>query len=221
MKKKTLVLAIPFVLIILWGSACVAPVNSSYESAKTLGKGNTEVMGLYSHYIASGDGESENSNDNIGFRVGHGVSDNSDISLRYIRMNSALEGGINANYLALAFKYSLMENIIAASLPVGAYFYSADGDSESTFFISPKLLFTYPVNDKFETTFASKIDFYLEEDSESTLGFNLGFGISKDLNKWAVRPEAGYLFNPGESGGYWSFGVGFNYYIAGKNALGN
>ena len=83
------------------------------------------------------------------------------------------------------------------------------------------MLFTYRGSEKFETTLASKMDFYFEEDAESTLGFNFGFGLSKDLNKWAIRPEAGYLFNPGEEGGYWSFGIGFNYYILGKNAIGN
>ncbi|MDB4728339.1 transporter [Saprospiraceae bacterium] len=206
-------------MLIIFGSSCVAPVNSSYESAKTLGKGNMEAMGHYTRYTASLDGETEKSNENYGLRVGYGANDKFDVSMQYILMNAAQdeEGPSTVNYLALAFKYSLLKNKIAASLPVGTYFY----DSESTFFISPKLLFTYPVNEKFETTFASKIDFYLEEDSEANLGFNLGFGISKNLSQWAIRPEAGYLFNPGDEGGYWSFGVGFNYYFPVKNGSNN
>ena len=209
-----------FALFIMLGIACVAPVNSSYESARTLGKGNTELMGLYTRYAYAEDGETDKSNENYGFRIGHGVTDKFDIGFQYIFLNSASnEDGTNANYLSLAFKYSLLENIIAGSLPLGAYVYDGgeSASADATFFISPKLLFTYPVSDMFEASFASKIDFYFEEDYDPMLGFNLGFGLSEDLNKWAIRPETGYIFEPGESSGYWSFGVGFNYYLAGKN----
>ncbi|HQU71054.1 MAG TPA: hypothetical protein PKV71_06630 [Calditrichia bacterium] len=46
-------------------------------------------------------------------------------------------------------------------------------------------------------------------DLDVLVAFNLGLGISSDLNRWALRPEVGYLFNPGENGHYfhWSLGV--------------
>lgn len=218
MKNQIFTYVFLFTMIIFLGTACFAPVNSSYESARTLGKGNIEASGMYSHYIAAADGETENSNDNFGLRLGYGIGEKFDASLQYLHLNTALdeEGAFNGNYFSLAFKYGLLQNYIAVSLPISAYLYN----SESTFAISPKLLFSYPFNDKFETTFASKIDFYLEEDSDAAVGLNLGFGLSKDLNKWAIRPEAGYIFDPGEEGGYWSFGVGFNYYIQGNKSLG-
>lgn len=212
MKNHKILFITMFSMILILGNSCVAPVNSSYESARTLGKGNTELMGHYTRYVASVDGDSETTNNNFGIRIQNGLTDKMDFSLRYILLNPTSEEATNVSFIALAIKYSLLENRVAASLPIGAYFY----DSESTFFISPKLLFTYPFNEKFETTFASKLDIYFEEDSDSTLGLSLGFGISEDLSKWAIRPETGYLFDPGEDGGYWSFGVGFNYYIAGK-----
>lgn len=35
---------------------------------------------------------------------------------------------------------------------------------------------------------------------------SLGLGLSKDLRKWAIRPEIGY-------DQFFAFGVGFNYYF--------
>ena len=126
MKNQLFFLSISIAFIFL-GSACVAPVNSSYESAYTLGKGNKEVMGLYTHYIAAADGETEKSNDNFGFRAGLGVTENSDVKFQYIYLNSAIEDGINANYLSLAYKFSILKNYISASLPIGAYIYGEEG----------------------------------------------------------------------------------------------
>jgi hypothetical protein len=45
-------------------------------------------------------------------------------------------------------------------------------------------------------------------ENDFLLGFNVGAGFSNNLNKWAIRPEAGYLFKPGEDIGFWNIGVG-------------
>jgi hypothetical protein len=59
--------------------SCIVPVNTSMESARMLGTGNVEVTGSFSSYSLSSDGESVGINDNIGLRVGYGLSDKVDL----------------------------------------------------------------------------------------------------------------------------------------------
>jgi hypothetical protein len=183
------------------------------ESARTLDKGEVEVTGYFAHYLVANDGESQEINNNYGFRVGYGISDPFDIRVRYIRLVSAEEDGGGLNYLAVAPKYSLKEDIFAVTVPIGAYF----DDMDDTWFLSPRLIVTYPFpNDKVDVSFSSKVDFYFEEDTDPTVGFNLGAGFSSDLNTWAFRPEIGLLFSTSSdnTAKYWSFGVGMTYNIS-------
>jgi hypothetical protein len=66
---------------------CFAPVNNQYEKAGTLKKGNLELSGNYTRYSASGGGGTESTNNNMGFRVGYGLSDKFDLKLRYERLS--------------------------------------------------------------------------------------------------------------------------------------
>ena len=48
--NRVLLFAMLFCTCLLGSCSSIAPVNSSFESAKTLGKGNVELMGSYSAY---------------------------------------------------------------------------------------------------------------------------------------------------------------------------
>jgi hypothetical protein len=192
--------------------SCIVPVNTSMESARMLGTGNVEVTGSFSSYSLSSDGESVGINDNIGLRVGYGLSDKVDLKLRYIRLMTSGNSADNpdVNYLALIPKVSITDNRFAAVMPIGLYFATVDGESSDTWFVSPRLIYTYPLpNDKVEFSVSSKADFYFEEDTDPTIGFTLGAGFSSDLSKWAIRPEFGLLFFTGDSEGTsLNFGIG-------------
>lgn len=208
MKNLLLVIVLlPFI------SACVVPINTSFESARMLGKGNAEAMGHYSHYIIADEGESEAYNNNFGLRLGYGISDKFDLKMRYIRLVPEVEGSSGVNYIDLAPKYAFLPGKLAGTLPVGLYF--AEGESQWVF--SPKLLFTYPANNMFEATLAAKADIFPDDESEVYLGFNLGFGISSNLDRWAIRPEVGLMVDPGESGRAWVLGIGFNAVLPARN----
>lgn len=209
---KTLFPSLSLAVLLLMLGSCVAPINSSFESARSLGKKNTELMGAYSHYNANGDGKSESYNNNYGLRVGYGISDRMDMKFRFEYLASAVDDGINATYFEVAPKYALINKWLSGSVPIGVYLYDADG-LESIFVVSPKMLFSYPASQKFEVTLGGKLDIYLEEDTESTVGLNLGLAFSSNLDKWALRPEMGVLFDPGEDGKYVSFGLGFTYLL--------
>lgn len=194
--------------------ACVVPINSTYESARMLKRGNFEAAGHYTRYIYSEDGESEAVNSNFGLRFGYGITDRVDLKARYIRLAPEEEGSEGVNYAEMAAKFQLAERWAAASLPVGLYFAS----EETEVVISPKFLFTYPANDQFEATFAAKADIFPEDEADLYLGFNLGLGISSNLDKWAIRPEVGVMVDPGESGASWAWGIGFSAILPGRSS---
>lgn len=50
------------------------------------------------------------------------------------------------------------------------------------------------------------------EDSDVLIAFNLGAGLSRNMEKWVLRPEVGILLNPGEDGYFMHFSVGLSIY---------
>lgn len=186
-------------------NSCVSmsPVNSSYESAKTLNKGQLELAGNYSSYSLRYEDENEQKemskvNKNYGFRIGYGISPRFDLKFRYERLVPLLQSDkeqLNgANYFALTPRYAILMNHIAGALDVGVYSYylKEDNQSDVMFFFTPRLAFTYPSGKHFDLTLNAKVDI-MPTASLTFLGLNLGCGISSDLNKWALRPEIGFI----------------------------
>jgi len=193
---------------------CVTPINSSFESARTIEPGDVEITGGYDRYSSGADGESDFVNSNITVRAGVGLTDRMDMKLRYTRLMPAdVDGdeGAGVNYFHIAPKFSFIPKYLAFSLPVGAYF-----GGGSSWVTSPKLLGTYPhKSNKFDATLGFKADVFFR-DWETYLGFTLGMGFSKDLDKWAIRPEIGYMIDPGETGHSFSWGLGLVYVFQGN-----
>lgn len=86
--------------------------------------------------------------------------------------------------------------------------FGGDVEGIEEFEVQPTLLLTLPVGEYIEVNPSAKgtigeEDFYM--------AFNLGLGLSADFNRWAIRPEYGMLFNPGEEGHFGQFSIGFMY----------
>jgi hypothetical protein len=222
MKQKNLLFAAGLIASLPFSSCVtVAPVNASYEKAGTLGKGNVELSGNYTHYIVSGAGESEAINNNYGFKAGYGLSDKFDLKLRYEKLMPVdQEPGskFKVNYLSVIPKISLMDKKLSLLMPISRYnFKDEDLDGKEvkdhSYSIAPQIIrtFTSKANNA-DFSISLKGDYIINsgEDAENDflLGFNVGAGFSNNLNKWAIRPEAGYLFKPGEDIGFWNIGVG-------------
>ena len=154
-------------------AACVVPINTGFESARMLNKGETEVMGHYTYNSFTEGGESDGVNHNFGLRLGYGLTNGVGLKARYVRLVPVEEGASGVNYIDLAPKFSLWPDRIAATVPFGLYF----SDDESEFVISPKFLFTYPASNRFEATIATKADIF-PEGEDVYLGLNLGFGFT-------------------------------------------
>lgn len=192
---------------ILFLSRCVVP----YESARMLPKGDLELKGSFTHARVSFDGESEKLDNGIGVGIGYGINDRFNLKFRY--ENFSNEG--SANFLSVGPKFAIVQDRIAAALPIGLYF----DEGETEWVASPMLLFTLPnASNTFEATLGVRGDKIFEQDADWLLGLNLGLGFSKDLNRWAVRPDFGIVFSPGNDGSYLTFGLAASYNIAPRSS---
>jgi hypothetical protein len=199
---KTLILFLLAFLVIATFS-CV-PVFSTLQSAKLVGKGNFEVAPHFTTTSSTSDGETDHVQTHYGFQLGYGVSPRFDLSARYELISIANDGG-NANIFGIGPKVSLVKDRIAAYLPVG-FAFGGDIDGIDAFEVQPTVLFTLPVGKYVEINPSVKgiigDDFWA--------AFNLGLGLSSDFDKYAIRPEYGILFNPGESGHAGQFSIGLS-----------
>jgi hypothetical protein len=178
-----------------------APVFSTLQSAKMVGKGNFEVAPHFTTTSSTSDGETDHVQNHYGFQLGYGISDRFDVSARYEYITMA-----NANIFGIGPKASLVKDRIAAYLPVG-FAFGGDIGGIQEFEVQPTVLFTLPVGQYIEINPSVKSiigdDFYM--------AFNLGLGLSSDFNKYAIRPEYGMLFNPGEKGHLGQFSIGLSF----------
>src|SRR6266571_4160616 len=107
------------------------------------------------------------------------------------------------------------EDKVALSVPVG-FAFGEDVESGKTWAVHPTLLLTGPVNSHLEVNGSLKGLIPLSKDGGDTLvAFNVGLGVG-DLEKWVIRPEVGFLFNPGESGHFTQFGIGLTIFAGGR-----
>lgn len=191
-----------------------AQVFAEYQSARSIGKGNTEITGHYTSVSISYDGESAKVFNVFGIQSGLGFGENFEIRVRYDRLNFDGEGSGGYNLISFGPKFSTKNGRFAALLP----FASTSSDGESLWQVNPTLMFSLPITEKFEVTLTPKYVITLEEGSkidDGLMAFNLGFGI-EFLEKWMARPEGGLMFMPGEDGNFFNFGLGVSRKL-GKN----
>ncbi len=198
------------VLVILAG--CAAPF-SDLQSAKLAGKGKTEAIPSFSA-VSSDDGEGQQRRvqTHYGIQAAYGVSDVADFRLRFEYIALEKDGEDPFNAIAFGPKIRLAEGVLALNLPFG--FALHDGiDVSKTWQFHPTLIFTPLSAGQFEVNTSAKALIPLNrEDSEVLIAFNVGVGLSTDIEKWAIRPEFGILLNPGEDGHFTQFSIGLAIY---------
>ncbi len=198
-----------FLLAILaLGAFSCAPVFSTLQSAKLVGKGNFEATPHFTTTSSKEEGESDHIQNHFGFQVGYGLSKGVDLIARYENIVISNEGG-NANVFGIGPKINLVRDMVAAYIPVGFAFGQDIGGIEQLE-VQPTLLFTFPVGPYVEINPSAKgiigEDFYY--------ALNFGVGLSTDFKKYVIRPEYGLCFNPGESGHFSQFSIGTTFYFA-------
>jgi hypothetical protein len=192
----------------LAGVAC-APVFSDFQSAKLVGRDRVELTPSASTVSFSESGHVQNE---YGLQLGEGVLDHMDLRVGYVRA-----AGVNG--FGFGPKIALVKDRLALALPVG-FAFGEDVEISETWTAHPTLLLTQPVTRRLEVNASAKGLIPLTEDWGGTLvAFNVGLGIG-DLERWAIRPEIGFLFDPGESGHFTQFGLGFTVFGGKRKPVG-
>ena len=185
-----------------------APITSEMQSAKTLGKGGIEISlnsGKVSMESESSDDEMELDIDgevqnNSGASFAYGVTDNIDLRLRYENIEiTAMPSEVAFSMLSLGVKYGILEDRLALFLPYTMY-NNDDDSTDAAKVISPTLLYTHTLKDKYEVTPSLKYILPVgdtADDNDPGLAYNLGFGYHIN-DKFTLRGEWGQ-FIPSES----------------------
>jgi len=177
------------------------PVFSELQSARTVGKNRIELTPSFSSVSSTDGGKTEGVQNEYGLQLAYGISSKVDLRFRYVYIDGVSVVGIGP-------KFSLLKNKIAFSLPIGT---ALGANAGNTWELHPTLLFTVPaIKDKLDINLSPKYLMTLCKACEDLAAVNLGLSFSNNLNKWAIRPEYGLLFNPGESGHFSQFSIGFS-----------
>jgi len=210
MKTKIIFLALIISSFIF--KSC-APVFSELQSARTVGKNRIEFTPSYSTVSFSSENETNEVQKHIGLQTAYGLSANTDIRARFeyvwLTDNNNSENGFYV--LGMGPKICFIKDRLSFYLPIGKVFAKDLKADSKTWELHPTLLFSIPlVKNKFELNLSPKYLVIFNEDSDDLLAFNFGIAISNNLSKWSVRPEYGLLYNPGNSGHFSHFSLGFS-----------
>lgn len=194
-----------------------APVFSELQSAKLVGKGRVEVTPSLSTVSFSNEGESDEVQTHMGLQMATGLSEDTDLRVRYERISVDTGSDDASIFHILGFgpKVGLVEDRSALYLPVGFAFGDNVDESSKTWQFHPTFLFTVPLGNGAEFNPSCKALIPLTGDGgDVLLALNLGAGLSSDLEKWVIRPEIGFLFNPdGDAEGhYMHYSIGLTLY---------
>jgi hypothetical protein len=218
MKTKLVLLGLMSILM----AGCFAPVNLSFDSAKTLNKGQIEVQGMYSRYDVTNDTlATALINQNYGISVGYGFTDKYTLKARYEyidptitfqkifdEINEEFNEMNSMSYFEINNKLMLIDNTLSISLPLGAYFYNTKAidiknGGMGWFSFDPRVYVTFfRSTNIFELSLVPKLHVLFGTfGGYVTPGISLGIGLSSDLDRWSIRPEIGY-------DKFLSFGIG-------------
>lgn len=188
---------------------CTSPF-SDLQSAHVLDKGETELTGHYSSVSFTNDGNRERIQASFGVQAAIGVDGDADFRMRYERIQ--LEDGNSAiNVFGAGPKMVIVEDRVAFLLPFGFAFGENISTSE-TWETHPTFLFSSSPITWLEVNASAKALFRLSSAAGiPRLAFNLGFGIGPDPRRVVLRPEIGFMFDPGGNGYYSHLSVGVTF----------
>lgn len=210
---QRVLIAPTLVIVALTASSCVAPFTE-FQDARLAGPGRLETTAFYSATSASGEGDSQKIQDHYGVQIATGVSETVDLRLRYERVNpeSQCDGfvcysGKGVNVVGGGPKFGLVRDRLALSVPIGTAFGSGV-ESSQAWQAQPAILGSLIISPAVMVNAAAKAIVWLDRDTDDLLAFTLGAGLNLPSTPLWVRPEIGYLINPGEDGHALSVGMG-------------
>jgi len=203
-------MAISLLVNLGWFLSSCAPLFSDMHSARLVGKKEFEITPGYSSVGMTEPGQKTGLSNFLGFQAAYGISDRVELRFRFEHSwlkRSVMEeedDQVTVNVVGIGPKIRIVKDRLALFLPIGF----AEGLVE----FQPTLLATIPI-------VQNKLDFnpsvkhlmdICDVCWQPLVAFNVGFAISTDVTKWAIRPEYGVLYNLNNKGHFKNFSVGLS-----------
>jgi hypothetical protein len=195
----------------LFLSGC-APVFSDFQSGELVPPHHVEVTPSFAPVWFSEGGDTEHIQYNFGAQAAFGAHKYIELRAGYARLELTDSGNNGLNAAGFGPKVRLADQA-ALYLPVG-FAFGNGVDIANTWEVHPTLLYTAVLSDQVQITPSGKALVPIgsgDRRQDTLLAFNVGAGLGPNLDQWMIRPEVGALFNPGESGLFWTLGIGFSY----------
>jgi hypothetical protein len=195
-------------ILVAAGALALAACSSSFQSAKVLAPGQTQVTGAMlrttPHDDFAPEGGALYSGD---LQIRRGITPTIDLGGRYV-------GGSQGHYLAVDPKIQVIPKYVSFGMPIGIIL-AEDNDGERMFdygglIFSPTVYIGSEISpNQAELVVAPKILIVVPDDGEtdSEIGASVGMRLSSDLARWAIVPELSILNVSGEASSLLSFGV--------------
>jgi hypothetical protein len=190
-----------------------APVFSDLQSARLVGPQRVEITPSISavSQAENDEGPGGHVQDEYGIQLATGVHERVDLRARLVRVDAWGDG---ATVVGLGPKVGIVKDRLSIALPVG-FGFGEDIDTSSTWEAHPTVLFTLPVSRRLELNAAAKSLIPLSSSGGDPMyALNFGGGIGR-LDRWAIRPEVGFLWAPDRGESLTHVSLGFTY-ITGK-----
>jgi hypothetical protein len=183
---------------------------TTFQDARLVAPGRLEITPGFSGAGFTDEGESEYLVNTFGAQGQVGVHERLNLGIGYARFeDEEFEEGLNG--LAFGPRIGLVPDRVAVAVPFSLMF-GEDVEASETWQMHPTALFTVPISARVDLNPSARllIPFCPDCDASDILvGGSVGLGIRLPLpTATTVRPEGGFLVNPGESGVVWMFGIG-------------
>ena len=178
--------------VCLTAEGCFLPPAANVQDARTVGKGRVRAAGYWSGLkdTDAAPGEDAKLADEFGGILGVGVSESAELQFRLERIDFAQEDD-GYQFLSFSPKFGLVRDKLAFMVPIGLYF-GGGLQWQETFQIQPSLIGSAPVNDNFEVNMSGRFVVPFNSDLYKWAILGFGFGVSSDLDRWALLPEISY-----------------------------
>lgn len=209
------------------GAAALAALSgcytySSFQSARMLEPKDISVTPSFTFNTFQDDGEWDRIANQFGGQVAVGIHPRLGASARYERigLTNESDGDITSdddfdyNYAELGLKLGVLPDRLALYVPVGL-FYGENIEEEEAWQMHPTLLATLPAGPRVDLNASAQMQIFFQEDMDNLIALDLGAGVHA-TPKVTLMPEVGMLFNPGEEGFFFSYGLGLAFRFGSK-----
>ncbi|GMQ24172.1 hypothetical protein Aoki45_08540 [Algoriphagus sp. oki45] len=194
MKNHRIVQISLLVLLILFSfvEKGFAQFTSTFQNAESVGKGKVEAVAWYTSTSAGFEGERDGVLNIFGLMAGLGLSDKTEIRVRYDRLGLKEGEGEGFNNLTFGPKFSNETGRFAFYLPFGIVF----DEFDTNWMAEPSFILTFPIGENFLINatpsymypFGSEANF-----DDGLVKLNLGMEVKID-GDWRFRPEATLMY---------------------------